>query len=145
MVDELPVEVQQTRVQMVAALAMKGTSVLEMSKQLRMTRYAVNKIMLTEEFKELLKTTADEAVLKAKALLRSRAESLAPEVWETIVRLVRSDKGKDAAEGLKAYFRLIGLDKMEENEGASSITINLPGQKQETVIELPKEKDDASD
>jgi hypothetical protein len=130
----------------IAALALLGKPAAEIATELNISAYMVRKTMQSDAFKDLMKSYGDEAVTNARNHLRSQAESLAPKVWSAIKRLVESDKGKDAAEGIKAYYRLIGLEKAEGEQGPANLVIQLPGVKSETVIEVEKEtQDDEAD
>jgi hypothetical protein len=123
----------------IAGLALNGQTVPQIAAALNLGQGLVRKTMQSKEFKELMKEFGDEAVVTARNMLRARVEKLAPEAWEAVERLIRGDKGRDVAEGLKMYFRLIGLDKVEEDKGMGDIIIQLPGIKPEKIIEVPKE------
>lgn len=132
-------DLQQAIASQIAALAMLGTPQTQIAKTLGVDHRAVKKVMQTPEFREALKNQAEESVTEAKATLRAKTKNIAPEVWDTIVKLIRSDSGKDNAEGLRAYFRLIKLDG-DEDAGQAPLIINLPSPKQETVIQVKEDE-----
>jgi len=130
----------------IAALALQGQSVPEVAQALNISQHQVRKVMGGEEFKALLKRYGDEAVANARNTLKAKSERLAPEVWKTLEALIRSDKGRDQAEGVKLFFRVIGLEKGEEAQGTGSLFIQLPGAAaNSTVIEVPSEQEDTDE
>lgn len=128
----------------VRVLAISGTTQYDIAKQLDVPVTRVRDVVESESYKDLVRVMGDNAVATAKNYLKVKAESLVQDVWKTIEKLVRDPSVKANAEGIRAYFRLIGLDKPEDGSGMQHLTIQLPGiSKPETVIEVvDKEKED---
>lgn len=129
----------------VASLALLGTSQNEIGRQLNITPHMVRRYQQSDQYKELLKTTADEAVANSKNILRARAEQLLAKTYKAIEELLDSGSGKNKAEGVKAVFRLIGVEKDDQGAGHASFVINMPGASQPAVIEVENENESKGD
>lgn len=137
----LPQEVEEVRVKQIASLIMGGEmSQRQIAKELNLSESTVRRMMQKESFKEIITSLGDEAVSIAKSEMRSVARKLAPKAQLALEALLDSDSDRGKAEGLKYFFQLVGVNEHEQDSGVGNITITLPGQRQEKVIETTGER-----
>lgn len=134
-------------VRQVASRAAVGESINSMAAYFNLSRGAVNRILVMPETQETIKKICDDAVQTAKNLFKARAEELAPKAFAAINALLDSENGRDKAEGVKLFFRTVGLDKLEEATGTGTLIINMPGsgETQEKVVEAEYAVQDSED
>jgi hypothetical protein len=129
-------EEEEVRIKQIASLIMGGElSQRQIAKELNLSESTVRRMMQKDSFKETLAALGDEAVAIAKSEMRSVARRLAPKAQRALEELLDADSDRGKAEGLKYFFQLVGVNEHEQNDGGGNITINLPGQRTETVIE----------
>lgn len=127
---------KETMAKIIAAGAAVGESVLSLAEKLNISRPTVSRILNAPATQDLIKKIGDEAVNSAKSMFRARAEELAPKVFARLAQLIESENGRDAAEGIKLYYRTINLDGKDDGVGAGTLIVQLPGgEKVEKVIE----------
>lgn len=115
----------------------------QIGKELDLTRSQIAWIVSRPEFQDKIKDETEVAVQSARTKLRHTANRLLPDAIIALESLLRSDASKAQAEGLKAYFRLIGIGEETADASNAQFTINLPGsvnQPKDADIVLAKEK-----
>jgi hypothetical protein len=142
-VAKLDPKVEEALSKQVAALSLEASSPATIAKGLNVSVSVVKRIMASDSFKDHLKEVAEATVTSVLNRFKARTERLEPKAQAALERLLDSDKGRDAAEGLKIFFRIAGLDKLDPaDQGPGNITINLPGQTQEKSIDVTPQEDE---
>jgi len=124
---------KETLLRQVGALALVGGSYREIAKKLNITEDNVKRIQKTSEYKDYIKRLADETVATAKNLYRAQLVGMQHKVVRIMHELLDSDSKKDKIEGIKLFYRGIGLDEVEQQQGDTNLVINLPGMEQKIV------------
>jgi hypothetical protein len=128
---------KETLAKQIAAGAAVGDSVQAMAQRLNISRPAVSRILNAPTTQDLIKKIGDDAVRGAKSVFRARAEALAPKVFARLEQLIESESGRDAAEGIKLYYRTINMEGKDESSGGGTLIVQLPGgDRQEKAIEV---------
>jgi adenine specific DNA methylase Mod len=126
--------IQQTLVKQIAALKLQGVSGNDIAKQLKLSRYAVQKTINSDEFKAELKQLADRAVEGALLAFKSKIESLEPLAYAAL----KSNLQEGQLEAVKVWARFVGMDDKREEKADNQIQIILPGQQEvKTVVSEP--------
>lgn len=120
-------EEKEVLIRQVAARAASGESVNALAAHFNLSRRTVNRILALPETQETIKKICDDAVQNAKNLFKAKSEELTPKAFKAINDLLESENGRDKAEGVKLFFRTIGLDKLDEGGGTGTLIVQLPG------------------
>lgn len=116
--------VEQSLLQQIAALHFQRVSSVKIAEELKVTRYRVEKIQKSAEYKTYLKELGDRAAEVALASFKSKLEELEPLAYEALKANLK-DKKLDA---VRIWGEFAGANRKQENEQKdSNLVIVMPG------------------
>jgi hypothetical protein len=129
----------------VAVLAINSASVPDIMKQLALSRQAVEGIMASPKFKEVVTRAGEEETQKALAKAKldlTRLSSKAVRVVEKAMQDALDGKGsmREGLGGAQLVLKAAGIHETEEKASDSTINIIMPSGVEQMTYEVQKEE-----
>lgn len=137
--------VDEALTRQVATIALTGSSVSEIAKQLAITPAAVRKIQNSDKFKDLVKATSEESLAPALAEAKAKLSKIAGKGVRVLEKamdnyLEAGTGGRDAIQAAMTALRAVGLHEEAEKQQDTNLTIVLPSTGSDPLtIEVPNE------
>lgn len=128
-IDQVIEEAQHKRI---ATLLIAGGTRTGIAKELGCTKYHVDKVMRSEEFKLYLKELSDECVNTALNTWKSSMSDLIPEALSVLKHHLKEKN----LEGVKLVMKAIGAEKQEQAVQSSAITVVLPNLEEPKPVDI---------
>lgn len=122
--------IDEARVKQVAALVIAGISHNQISKDMGISRYFVNKIVNSTMFQQYVSKESEDALASAKSTIKAALTQRVP----ALIAAIDKHLEEGNLEAVKIAFRALGMEQGESNTAASNITVVLPGAEPKEVI-----------
>ena len=126
----------------VVALTLQDVPEYKIAEEMKLSRYKVNKLRNSLEFKEQMKEITDSARDAAKAGFLAKIETLAPLAYKAL----KSNLEDGKLDAVRVFVEVVGLKDADTGpKQDTSITVIMPGADQTKTIEVKPEVPDAEE
>lgn len=144
-----PIVYDEVLTRRVAVLAMSGGTVPSMAKQLALSRAAVEGILSSPKYKEVVTLAGEEETNKALAKAKldlTRLSSKAVKVVERAMDMALDGTGsmREGLGGAQLVLKAAGIHETEEKAQDSTINIIMPTGVEQMTYEVKKEESEGS-
>jgi C-terminal processing protease CtpA/Prc len=119
----------------IAAAALQGASKKEIAEKYNIKYNTVLKITSRQDYRDHLMKVSNESLNISKASFKAQITTLQEKAFKVLHELLDSDDLKAKVEGLKLFYRGIGMDTEQQQQSDTNIIVNLPGQPTGRVVE----------
>lgn len=109
-------------IKMVAAQRILHTPIDTIITELKLTKYRINKLMATKEYKEVLKEMSDEATSHAVSVWKASVSDLVSESH----RVIKEKLKQNDLKAVEIVLKSIGVEATENVTAPTSIQVILP-------------------
>lgn len=117
-------------------VAAPTTPISTIAKQLKVNHNVVRRIMNSDSYRGLLTTMTREQIAPILAKVKTDIHNLGMEA----VRVLKEQLEENSLEAAKVVLKVMALDAPQEQQQEASLTVIIPGAKEEKVFEVKKDE-----
>ena len=88
----------EVKYKQLVALRLQHVPATQIAKKLNISVHQVQRVIASDEFKSELSMHADLSIMNARNILKANAEAVLQDVWIALNKLIKSERGRDAAD-----------------------------------------------